>query len=165
MPARGSVQGIRTQWPPARHSRSGPQLVGVHGALHRLLSQTRPTPHWGSAWHTAGIVGAAGAGGAPATEGVGDGAPGTAGDEAVGEGAAPGAAVGADAGGGGAPGDAGDGTGTGEGEGDAVGDGGTGDAVGAADGGTGEAVGPVVGDPVGVVATVGAMVTGGGGGV
>src|ERR1041384_6842560 len=81
MLARGSVHGISTQWPPARHSRSGPQLVGVHGAAHRLLSQTRPKPHWGSVWHTAGMVGAAGAG---AAAGVGDGAPGAAGDEAVG---------------------------------------------------------------------------------
>ena len=46
--ARGSVQAIRAQWPPGRHSRSGPQLVGVKGEPQLPWLQTSPAKHWAS---------------------------------------------------------------------------------------------------------------------
>ena len=128
--ARGSVQAIGAQCPPARHSRSGGQLVGVHGALHRPLSQTRPLPHCGSVWHEAGTgMGTGWDGGAGAGVAVGDEGGGGVGGDPVGAGGA-GDPVGA--------GGAGDPVGAG-GAGEAVGAGGTGEAVGVGEGGLGAA--------------------------
>jgi hypothetical protein len=129
------VHGIRRQWPLSWHSRSGAQLVGVHGALQRPSSQSWPPVHCASPRQAIGS----------------DGAP-VAGDAgAIGDAVGPGGVAGIGA--------------AGEPDGVAEAEGATGEAVGAvgeAVGAVGEAVGAAgaAGAP-GALGAIGAAETGG----